>query len=126
MKDIISTNQAPAAIGPYSQAVKAGDFLYISGQLPLEPETGKIAEGGIVAQTNQSLANLKAIVLSAGYTMEDIVKVNVYLSDMNDFPAMNAVYAEYFRSDFPARAAVQVARLPRDAMVEIEAVAYRA
>jgi 2-iminobutanoate/2-iminopropanoate deaminase len=105
--------------------VEAGGFLYISGQLPLEPGSGKIAEGGIEAQTRQSLENLKAIVLAAGLTLDAVVKVNVYLSDMNDFPAMNAIYAVYFQSAFPARAAVQVARLPKDAMVEIEAVAYR-
>jgi len=124
MKEIVNTNNAPAAIGPYSQAVKANGFLFISGQLPLDPASGMIAEGGIEAQTRQSLKNIQSILNAKGLKLEDVVKTTVFLADMNDFTAMNGVYAEFFTSDFPARAAVQVARLPKDALVEIEAIAY--
>ena len=123
MKKIISTTNAPAAIGPYSQGVMAGGFLYISGQLPIDPGTGAFAGDDITSQTRQSLENLKAVTVAAGMTLENVLKVNVYMKDMEDFAAMNAVYAEYFASDCPARAAVEVARLPKDALVEIEAVA---
>ena len=123
MKKIISTNDAPAAIGPYSQGVLAGGFLYVSGQLPLNPATGAFAGDDITSQARQSLENVKAVVCAAGMTLENVVKVNVYMKDMADFADLNAVYAEYFSSDCPARAAVEVARLPKDALVEIEAVA---
>ena len=125
MKEIISTTGAPGAIGPYSQAVKAGDFLFVSGQLPIDPATGAFAGDDISAQTRQSLTNVKNIVEAAGMTMADVVRVGVFLQDMEHFGAMNAVYGEFFTVDCPARAAVQVARLPKDALVEIEAVAYK-
>ena len=125
MKEIISTTGAPGAIGPYSQAVKAGDFLFVSGQLPIDPATGAFAGDDISAQTRQSLTNVKSIVEAAGMTMADVVRVGVFLQDMEHFGAMNAVYGEFFTADCPARAAVQVARLPKDALVEIEAVAYK-
>jgi len=125
MKEIINTSNAPAAIGPYSQAVFANGFLYVSGQLPLDPVTGELVQGGIEAQTRQSLANLQAILSEKGMQLEDVVKTTVFLADMNDFVVMNGVYAEFFTSQFPARAAVQVARLPKDALVEIEAVACK-
>ena len=125
MKETIKTNDAPAAIGPYSQAVFANGFLYVSGQLPLDPATGDIVQGGIEAQTRQSLSNLQAIVQAKGMGLEDVLKTTVFLADMNDFVVMNGVYAEFFTADYPARAAVQVARLPKDALVEIEAVACK-
>ena len=123
MKKIISTLDAPAAIGPYSQGVLAGNTLYVSGQLPIDPKTSAFAGDDITSQARQSLENVKAVVSAAGMTLGDVVKVNVYMKDMEDFAAMNAVYAEYFTADCPARAAVEVARLPKDALVEIEAVA---
>ena len=125
MKEIISTTGAPGAIGPYSQAVKAGDLLFVSGQLPIDPATGAFAGDDITAQTRQSLTNVKNIVEAAGMTMDDVLRVGVFLKDMEHFAAMNAVYGEFFTGDCPARAAVQVARLPKDALVEIEAVAYK-
>ena len=125
MKEIISTTGAPGAIGPYSQAAKAGGFLFVSGQLPIVPATGAFAGDDITAQTRQSLTNVKNIVEAAGMTMDDVLRVGVFLKDMEHFAAMNAVYGEFFTSDCPARAAVQVARLPKDALVEIEAVAYK-
>ena len=118
MKEIISTPNAPAAIGPYSQAVKAGSLLFISGQVPLDPATGVP-----VAQTTRALENVKAILAQAGGTLDNVVKTTVFLRDMNDFAEMNRVYQGYFTRDFPARSAVQVARLPKDVMVEIEAIA---
>lgn len=123
MKEVVNSNRAPKAIGPYSQAVKANGFLFISGQLPVDCETGAFAEGGVEAQTKQSLENLKAILESAGCTFADVVKTTVFLKDMNDFAAMNAVYASYFAADCPARACIEVARLPKDALVEIELIA---
>ena len=126
MNEIISTTGAPGAIGPYSQAVKAGGFLYVSGQLPLDPATGAFAGDDIASQTRQSLTNIKAIVDAAGMTHTDVVRVGVFLKDMNDFAAMNAVYGEFFTENCPARAAVEVARLPKDALVEIECVAHKA
>ena len=123
MKEIISTQNAPAAIGPYSQAVKAGNLLFVSGQIPLDPATGEVVEATIQAQTTRSLNNLKAIVEQAGGTLADVVKTTVFLKDMGDFTEMNAVYQTYFQSDCPARSAVQVAKLPKDVLVEIEAIA---
>lgn len=123
MKKILSTNSAPAAIGPYSQGVEASGLIFTSGQLPIDPATGNFPDG-IEAQTRQSLTNLRAILETAGSGMDKILKTTVFLKDMEDFAAMNAVYAEFFGAGgYPARSAVQVARLPRDAMVEIEAIA---
>ena len=121
----ISTTKAPAAIGPYSQAIKVGNLLYTSGQLPIDPATGAFPEGGIKEQTRQSLLNVKAILEEAGLTMANVVKTTVFLADMNDFADMNGVYATFFPENPPARSAVEVARLPKDAMVEIEAIAVR-
>jgi 2-iminobutanoate/2-iminopropanoate deaminase len=123
-KSAVSTNKAPQAIGPYSQAIKVGNLVFCSGQIPLDPETGAVVEGDVSVQTRRVLKNLKAVLDAAGASMEHIVKTTVYLRDMNDFAAMNGVYAEFFRSVPPARAAVEVARLPKDVAVEIEAVAF--
>ncbi len=123
MKQILNTEQAPKAIGPYSQAVKANGFLFISGQLPADKDSGSIVDGGIAVQTQQSLENIKAILAAAGSSFSNVVKTTVYLKDMNDFAAMNEVYANYFTQQCPARACIQVARLPKDAMVEIEVIA---
>ena len=116
MKQVIATQNAPGAIGPYSQAIKANGFVFV-------PATGQFAEGGIAGQTRQSLENVKAILLEAGCTLEDVVKTTVLMKDMNDFATLNGVYAEYFKQDCPARACFEVARLPKDALVEIEAIA---
>ena len=124
MKKILATTNAPAAIGPYSQAVKAGDFVYVSGQLPIDPATGAFAGDEIKAQTEQSLKNIQAILACEGLGMDSVVKVTVLMDNIADFGAMNEVYATFFTSDCPARAAFEVAKLPKDALVEIEAVAY--
>ena len=121
--NVIDTKNAPGAIGPYSQAIQIGDLLFVSGQVPIDPSTGAIVEGDIKAQAQQSLNNLKAILNAAGTNMGAVVKTTVFLADMNDFAAMNEVYAQFFQEPFPARSAVQVARLPKDAKVEIEAIA---
>ena len=123
MKQVIHTDSAPAAIGPYSQAIQIGDLLFVSGQVPIDPSTGAIVEGDIKVQAQQSLNNLKAILNAAGTNMGAVVKTTVFLADMNDFAAMNEVYAQFFQEPFPARSAVQAARLPKDAKVEIEAIA---
>lgn len=123
MKKVISTVKAPAAIGPYSQAVRVGNLVYTSGQIPINPATGVFAEGGIKEQTRQSLLNVKAILEAAGLTMSDVVKTTVFMADMNDFADMNAVYAEFFSEPYPARSAVAVKALPKGALVEIEVVA---
>lgn len=123
MKTVITTKNAPGAIGPYSQAIEKNGFLFVSGQLPINPETGDFPDSDIRLQTKQSLDNVQAILKEAGYDISDVVKTTVYLNDMDDFAEMNQVYAQYFISDCPARAAVQVARLPKDAMVEIEVIA---
>ncbi len=125
MAEIINTKNAPAAIGPYSQAVKAGNILFISGQLPIDPATGAMADKDIALQTRQSLSNIKEILAATDMNLSDVTKVNVFLADMNDFAGMNEVYATFFTADYPARAAVQVARLPKDALVEIEAIAVK-
>ena len=125
MKKIIATTAAPAAIGPYSQGIEGGSIVITSGQLPVYPVTGAFAEGGIAGQTRQSLTNVQAVLAQAGLTMENIIKTTVFLKDMNDFAAMNEVYATFFPENPPARSAVEVARLPKDAMVEIEAIAVR-
>lgn len=123
MKEIINTKKAPGAIGPYSQAVKANGFVFISGQLPLNPETGAFPEGGIKEQTRQSLKNLQAILEADNLSFSDVVRTGVFLKDMEDFAAMNEVYGEFFTEKFPARVCVEVARLPKDARVEIEVTA---
>ena len=119
----ISTTNAPAAIGPYSQAIKVGELVFVSGQLPIDPATGAFAEGGIKELTRQSLTNMKAILEEAGTSMANVVKTTVFLADMNDFAAMNEVYAEFFAAPFPARSAVAVKTLPKGALVEIEYIA---
>lgn len=122
----IDTKHAPKAIGPYSQAIQAGSFLFISGQLPINPETGKIESHTIQGQTKQVLDNLAAILKEAGCTFADVVKSEVFLKDMNDFKEMNGLYAEHFNAEIkPARQAVQVARLPMDALIEISCIAYK-
>lgn len=122
-KKIISTGKAPAAIGPYSQGVRAGSLLFTSGQLPLNPETGVMPET-IEEQTKQSLENVKAIIEAEGLSLDKVVKTTVFLSDMNNFAKMNDVYKDYFKEAAPSRSAVQVARLPKDALVEIEAIVF--
>ena len=125
MKKVLATGSAPAAIGPYSQGIDGGSVVITSGQLPIDVSTGAFAEGGIAAQTRQSLENVRAILAQAGLGMENIIKTTVFLKDMNDFAAMNEAYAEFFPGEPPARSAVEVARLPKDALVEIEAIAVR-
>jgi len=125
MKRIISTTAAPGAIGPYSQAVEANGTLYISGQVAIDPATGKMVEGGITEQTTRVLNNIKAILLAAGYTLDNVVKSTCLLSDMSDFKAMNEVYAQFYTSDQPARAAFAVKGLPLGALIEIETVAVK-
>lgn len=123
MKEIISTEQAPRAIGPYSQAVRVGNLVFASGQIPIDPATGNFVAGGVAEQTEQVMKNLTAVLKAAGLGLGQIVKTTVFLADMEDFSAMNEVYARFFRENPPARATVQAARLPRDARVEIEAIA---
>jgi 2-iminobutanoate/2-iminopropanoate deaminase len=121
--EAVSTPGAPQAIGPYSQAVKAGPFLFASGQIPLDPGTGQMVDGDIAAQTHRVFANLRAVLDAAGTSFDLVVRTTVYLADMNDFAAMNEVYGTYFSAPFPARATVQAARLPKDARVEIDVIA---
>jgi 2-iminobutanoate/2-iminopropanoate deaminase len=123
---VISTPNAPAAIGPYSQAIQAGPMLFLAGQIPIDPATNQVKSGTIEEETKLVLDNLKAVVEAAGMTMANIVSTTVFMADLNEFPRMNAVYATYFPSNPPARATVQVARLPRDVKVEIAAIAFRA
>ena len=123
MKTVISTPNAPSAIGPYSQAVKAGNLLFVSGQIPLDPATGEVVEAAIQTQTARALENLSAILAQAGAALDNVVKTTVFLKDMEDLGEMNRVYQSFFQRDCPARSAVQVARLPKDVLVEIEAVA---
>lgn len=123
MKEIISTSRGPKAIGPYSQAIKAGGFIFVSGQVALDPATGKIVEGDVSAQTERTLENLKAIVEAAGSSLDRALKATVFLKDLRDFAAMNEVYKRYFPSNPPARATVEVARLPLDLRVEIDLIA---
>ncbi len=123
MKQIIKTANAPEAIGPYSQAVRTGDLVFASGQIPLDPRTGQSVGGGVAEQTEQVLRNLSAVLEAAGSSLDRVVKTTVFLADMNDFAAMNEVYARYFSKEPPARATIAAARLPRDARVEIEAIA---
>ncbi|MDR1718824.1 MAG: RidA family protein [Dysgonamonadaceae bacterium] len=123
MIQVISTHNAPAAIGPYSQAIKTGSVIYTSGQLGIDTATGNLAEGGITAQTHQAFRNLIAILEAAGASLNQVVKTTVFLADMADFAAMNGVYAEYFQEPFPARSTIAVKSLPKNGLVEIEAVA---
>ena len=122
-KEIIKTSKAPLAIGPYSQAIKANGFIFVSGQIPLDYKTGEFVEGGIKEQTKQCLENLQAILAEAGTDFSDVVKTGVFLADINDFALMNEVYAEFFTSDCPARACVEVSKLPKGTLMEIELIA---
>ena len=121
----ISTQKAPAAIGPYSQAIQVGNLVFTSGQIPIDPATGVFVEGGIKEQTRQSLSNVKAILEEVGLTMSNVIKTTVFMADMNDFAAMNSVYAEFFAEPYPARSAVAVKTLPKGALVEIEVIAEK-
>jgi 2-iminobutanoate/2-iminopropanoate deaminase len=123
MKQAVSSPDAPKAIGPYSQAVRAGQLLFVSGQVPLDPATGQLVNGDIAAQTRRVFDNLGAVLKAGGRSFADVVRTTVFLADMNDFAAMNEVYGKYFSEPYPARATVQVARLPRDARVEIDLIA---
>jgi 2-iminobutanoate/2-iminopropanoate deaminase len=123
MREAVSTSAAPAAIGPYSQAIRAGSLLFISGQIPLDPASGVIVEGDITVQTHRVFRNLAGILEAAGTSFDHVLRTTVYLADMNDFPAMNDVYGGYFTSPAPARSTVQAARLPKDARVEIDVIA---
>ena len=125
MKKVIHTEKAPAALGPYSQAIEANGMLFVSGQIPFVPETMTLVSDDVQAQTRQSLENVKAIVEAAGYSMKDVVKAGVFIKDMNDFAAINEVYNEYLGDVKPARACVEVARLPKDVKVEIEVIAVK-
>ncbi len=120
----LETKQAPAAVGPYSQGMQAGNFVYVSGQLPINPETSEMVKGDIQAATRQSLNNCKAIIEAAGGSLDNVVKVEIFMDDMNDFAKMNEVYTEFFTAHKPARAAVEVARLPLDADIEIQMIAF--
>ena len=125
-KNIIATANAPAAIGPYSQAIDCGSFIVTSGQIPIDPATGNLVEGDITAQTRQSLTNVKAVVEAAGLTMDHVAKTTVFLQNMADFAAMNAVYAEFFtEGNYPARSAVEIGALPKGALVEIETICIK-
>ncbi|MDR2775855.1 MAG: RidA family protein [Tannerella sp.] len=125
MEKVIQTNHAPAAIGPYSQAIRKGNMLFVSGQLGIEPATGNFVEGGAKEQTGQVFKNIRAILSAAGYAMADIVKTTVFLADMTDFADVNEIYALQFEGDFPARSAVAVRTLPRNGLVEIEIIAVK-
>ena len=123
MKEIISTDRAPGAIGPYSQAIKAGQIVFCSGQIPIDPATGEFVSGGVAEQTDQVFKNLIAVLEAGGATLDDVVKTSVFLADMSDFAAMNEVYGKYFDQNKPARATVQAAGLPKGALVEIDCIA---
>ena len=123
MGEVINTNKAPAAIGPYSQAIMAGGLIFLSGQIPIDPATGQVVAGGVKEQTRRVLQNLEQVLLAAGAARDKVVKTTVYMRDLGDFAAMNEVYAEFFGSTKPARATVQVSRLPRDVNIEIDAIA---
>ena len=125
MKESITTSSAPAAIGPYYQGISTGGLVITSGQLPIDPATGAFVPGGIEEQTRQSLTNVQAVLAQAGLTMENVIKTTVFLNDMNHFAAMNEVYSTFFAHPYPARSAVEVARLPKDALVEIEVIACK-
>jgi 2-iminobutanoate/2-iminopropanoate deaminase len=123
VREAVSTSSAPAAIGPYSQAVRAGALLFVSGQIPLDPEAGTMVEGDVAAQTHRVLRNLQAVLEAGGSSLDAVVRTTIYLADLNDFAAVNEVYATYFTSPAPARATIQASRLPRDARIEIDAIA---
>ncbi|MCU0239314.1 MAG: RidA family protein [Pyrinomonadaceae bacterium] len=123
MKEVISTENAPAAIGPYSQAIKVGNMVFVSGQIPIDPKTGEFVSNEVAEQTEQVLKNLSAVLNAAGSSLANVVKTTVFLADMNDFVVMNEIYAKHFADNKPARATVQAARLPKDARVEIECIA---
>lgn len=123
MREAVFTSQAPPAIGPYSQAIRAGEFLFLSGQIPLDPATGEVVAGDVAVQTDRVLRNLRAVLEAAGSSLDAVVKTTIFLADLNDFSAMNAVYGRYFPAPAPARATVEVARLPRDVRIEIDAIA---
>ena len=125
MKQIISTNNAPQAIGPYSQAVMANDTLYVSGQIPVIPATGAIVSDKVEEQARQVMENVKAVVESAGLTLDDVVKTTVFIKNMDDFGTINGIYSDYFKENCPARACVEVARLPKDVLVEMDAIAVK-
>ena len=122
-RQIIQTTDAPAAIGPYSQAIRAGGFLFVSGQIPIDPASGELVQGGIEAETRQVLNNVRAILEAADSSLEKVVKATIFIADVNQFGTINEIYAEYFKWEPPARACVEVARLPKDVQIEIEAVA---
>lgn len=124
MKEVIATNQAPAAVGPYSQAIKAGDFLFASGQIALVPETGALVEGDVTAQAEQAMKNVKAVLAEAGLTFDHVIKTTVFIADMADFAKVNEVYGKYFTNTLPARSCVAVKELPKGALVEVEVTAY--
>ncbi len=124
MRKIVATTKAPAAIGPYAQANILDNLVITSGQIPLVPETGAVVEGGIVEQTKQVFANLKAVLEEAGSGLDKIIKTTCFLKDMNDFATVNEVYGSYFDGDYPSRSAIEVARLPKDVLIEIEVIAY--
>ncbi len=123
-KEAVLSPDAPAPIGPYSQAVRVGNWVFVSGQIPVEPATGEIVSGGIVAQTRQVLQNLQAVLTAVGASFDNVVKTTIYMTDLNEFAEMNAVYETYFSPPYPARATVQVTDLPRHALIEIEAIAW--
>jgi len=124
MKQVINSTNSPAAVGPYSQAIKAGNLVFCSGQIGIDHRTNAMVEGGIKEQTQQVFSNMQGVLKAANTTLNNILKMTVYLADMNDFVAMNEVYATYFKEPYPARATVEVARLPKDALIEIECIAY--
>ena len=124
LKHAVSSPDAPAAIGPYSPAIRAGQLLFISGQVPIDPSTGQMIEGDVAAQTRRVLDNVGALLLAADRSFADVVRTTIFLADMNDFASVNAIYAQYFSEPYPARATVQVARLPKDARVEIDVIAF--
>ena len=123
MKTIISTDKAPAAIGPYSQAVKVGDLLFTSGMIPIDPATNTLVQGGIEVQARRALENVKALLEASGTSMDKVVKTVVFIKNMDDFAKVNEIYSEYFTENFPARSCVEVARLPKDVLIEMEAIA---
>ncbi len=125
-KEVILTDRAPKAIGPYSQAIRVGDTLYLAGQIAIDPTTGQMISGGIKAQTHQVLKNIQSVLFAAGFSMADVVQAQVFLKDLNEYGTMNAIYEEYFGENPPARAVVQVSRIPRDAQIEIMVIATKA
>lgn len=123
--NVICTKNAPAAVGPYSQAIDCGDFVFLSGQIPLVPETGLVAKGGLEAQAHQMFANIKAVLAEAGISLSNVVKTTVFMTDLSQFAAFNAIYAEYFKAPYPARSCVEVSALPKGVLVECELIARR-